>query len=181
MNRPANKKDEKYWAILNAAISLDIRVGHQKWAMTQLSRQSRVSRTLIYYYLGKSKLGILLEAVNLFGSEFAGVTPERTAMWKEGRIGESIVMSRELLVRIPWLIPFYSLNRDQDNELGKAIKAKEELFKKKLKSFFPHLSRNQIDGLFAGFWGLVFAPGLNAQSVHSLVETLVSSAPNGQK
>jgi hypothetical protein len=176
VSQPASKKDEKYWAVLNAAVSLDIRFGHQKWAMTQLSRQSKVSRTLIYYYFGKSKLGILREAVNLFGAEFAGETPERLAMWKEGRIAESILKSRALLGLIPPLIPFYLLNRELDNELGDAIRLKEKFFKTKLLSFFPHLTADQVNGFFAGFWGAVFAPGLTPGGVQNCVDILVNSA-----
>jgi len=144
--------------------------------MTRLSKMSRVSRTLIYYYFGKSKLGILREGVNLFGAEFAGVTPERIAMWREGRIAESFLKSRKLLGQMPQLASFYFLNRDQENEVGEAIRAKENQFKEKLSQFFPHLSRPRIDGLFAGFWGAVFAPSLNERAVHEIADALLKSA-----
>ena len=55
----AADKDETYWKILDAVIALEIRRGHQKWTISELSRLSGITRTLIYYYFGKSKLEIL--------------------------------------------------------------------------------------------------------------------------
>ncbi|MEQ1877651.1 MAG: hypothetical protein ABL958_13485 [Bdellovibrionia bacterium] len=144
--------------------------------MTRLSKQSRVSRTLIYYYFGKSKLGILREGVNLFGAEFAGVTPERVAMWREGKIAESLTMSRALLKQMPQLASFYFLYRDEETEVGEAIRDKEKQFKEKLVSFFPHLSQARVDGLFAGFWGIVFAPAIDEDAVREIARALLKSA-----
>jgi AcrR family transcriptional regulator len=167
-----SQKDENYWRILNSAVSLDIRHGHLKWTMTQLSRVSHVSRTLIYYYFGKSKQTILTEAISLFGAEFAGETPERINKWKGGELAETFLASRELLLRAPALIPFYFLNRSLKNEIGESIRSKEKAFRKKISQFFPDLTLGQREFLFAFFWGLVFAPELENDGIQEAVAIL---------
>lgn len=181
MARKTSQKDDIYWRILNSAVALDMRQGHQKWTMTQLSKSSRVSRTLIYYYFGKSKLGILNEAVSLFGAEFAGETAERLALWKEGRMTETFLKSRELLKMVPALTPFYLMNRAQATELGEAIRKKESAFRKKLAAFFPERSPADVEALFAVFWGLVFAPDLSDSAVRRCVDLLSVSAANSER
>ncbi|HEX4924574.1 MAG TPA: TetR/AcrR family transcriptional regulator [Bdellovibrionales bacterium] len=175
-----SQKDDIYWRILNSAVALDMRHGHQKWTMTQLSKQSKVSRTLIYYYFGKSKLGILNEAVTLFGAEFAGETAERLALWKEGRMAETFLKSRELLKMVPALVPFYFINRSQPSELGEAIRKKEKAFRQKLAAFFPGRGASEIEALFGIFWGLVFAPDLSEAGIRRCVELLTASGSNRQ-
>jgi AcrR family transcriptional regulator len=159
------QKDENYWSILNTAIALDVRHGHLKWTMMALSRQSKVSRTLIYYYFGKSKLTILSEAVNLFGSEFAGQTSLREEQWKSGHLAETFLASRKLIEKLPTLLPFYFSNRGKDNDLGRAIQSHEKDFLSKVKRFFPHLSNPERLALYGIFWGLVFAPGLSEEAL----------------
>ena len=48
-------KDETFWSVLYSAIELDFKRGHLRGTMSELSRMSNVTRSLIYYYFGKSK------------------------------------------------------------------------------------------------------------------------------
>lgn len=166
------KKDEIYWKILNSALILELRHGHQKWTMTRLARASGVSRTLIYYYFGRSKLDILGEAVSLFGVELAGATAERRELWKQGRLAETFLATRRLVERSPALVPFYFLNRAQDSALGRAIRKQEEAFRSKLAAFFPSLSATRRDAAFALFFGIPFCGELSEKAVREALELL---------
>jgi AcrR family transcriptional regulator len=151
-------KDQFYWTVLNTAVTLDISRGHLSWKMADLARSSKVSRTLIYYYFGKSKEGILREAVRLFGDEISGATAEKTALWAEGKIAEAFDQSRELLNKIPAIVPFYLLNRSKTSEIGATIRAQERAFFEKIKAYFPNLSQAEQKGLYSLFFGAAFVP-----------------------
>ena len=84
------KKDEAFWKILNAAIELDYKKGHLKWTMTELSRRSGVTRSLIYYYFGRQKAAILKEAVKIVGEEFVGLNERRTTAMCGGGVALSV-------------------------------------------------------------------------------------------
>ncbi|MEA9356035.1 TetR/AcrR family transcriptional regulator [Bacteriovorax sp. PP10] len=170
----ATDKNEIYWKILNAAIALDIKKGHLKWSITNIATISKVSRTLIYYYFGKSKENILLEAIKLFGQELSGNTATRTTAWAAGDLASTFCASRALLARAPDIRVFYFLRRNEQTILGSAILDFEESFKQKISSFFPGLSHTEVDALFALFLGIVWAPELSDDAVMKSVSLILS-------
>ncbi|HEX4923336.1 MAG TPA: TetR/AcrR family transcriptional regulator [Bdellovibrionales bacterium] len=174
--KPSKKvvgKDEVYWRILNAAILLDIRWGHMKWSITQLASSAKVTRSLIYYYFGRDKFEILVNAVKLLGLKFSGATEERHRFWQEGRFAESFNKTREMIAQTPALVPFYELNRDKDNEIGSLIRSHEQSFKRKIKQYFPHLDSNGVDSAFALIVGIVFTNQLSDEGVVTATEILL--------
>jgi AcrR family transcriptional regulator len=174
------KKDEIYWKVLDAAISLDVHLGHQKWTMTQLSRSSGISRPLIYYYFGREKVRILHEAVSLFGTILASSTNRQIALWNQGQIAESILDTRRrLIMRSPEILVFYFLHRMKDTELGVAIRKKERSFLAKLSVLFPMLTKIQIEGVYALFFGLPFCREISDQAVGGAVEMLIAALNSG--
>ena len=48
-----------------------------------------MTRSLIYYYFGRSKVSILKEGVKVIGEELVGLNERRIRMWKEGRFLDS--------------------------------------------------------------------------------------------
>ncbi len=68
-------KEKNFWDILDAAVTLDVQKGHLKWSITDVAKNSGHSRTLVYYYFGKSKENILKEAINFFNRFVLGTTP----------------------------------------------------------------------------------------------------------
>jgi AcrR family transcriptional regulator len=115
-------KDETYWKILNSAISLDITKGHLKWTISELARKTDIQRPLIYYYFGKEKLNILLEACHLFGKIYAGISPDQKDKFANQDYFNGVKFARDTLKTCPNLAPFYFLNRGKDNEISKLIK-----------------------------------------------------------
>lgn len=117
-----NSKDQTYWSILNAAIALDIQKGHLNWTMSELARKSGIKRTLIYYYFGKEKIDILLEACHLFGKIYAGTSDSQKKFFQNNDFFEGLKYTKEILKECPALPVFYFTNRNQDNELSRLIK-----------------------------------------------------------
>ena len=97
----SKEKDESYWIILSSAMDLDVKKGHLKWTMSDLSRKSKITRSLIYYYFGREKAEILEEAVKLIGHELAGLNEERLEMWKRGEFLDSLLAAREIIEKAP--------------------------------------------------------------------------------
>jgi AcrR family transcriptional regulator len=173
---PPRTKDETYWKILNAAVILDIRHGHQRWTMTQLARSSGVSRTLVYYYFGKSKQDILNEAVALFGSELSGMAPWRLTLWEQGRLAETFHETRRIYGRVPALLPFFLLHRGLDTEIGRAIRRHEGAFRSKIARFFPDRPAADREVAFALFFGVSFAPEVSDEGVSRAIAWFMAGA-----
>lgn len=153
-----NKKDDLYWKVLNCALELEFKKGHLKWTITDLSRKSQITRSLIYYYFGRSKVNIVQAAINIIGEEFIGMTEKRLKMWKEGRFEEGLIEARDIYNKMPYLCAFYLNYRNQPNEIGEALSKVDSDFKKKLKQAVPKAKPEEINTIFAVYFGIVYSP-----------------------
>lgn len=167
-------KDETFWSVLNAAIQLELLRGHQRWTMSELSRTSKVTRSLIYYYFGKSKEGILVEAVRLIGEEFYGLSESRLALWRKGEVAESVIQSRQLLEKAPHMSSFYMVHRMAESGIGESIRRLDKEYRQKMKRYFPDTTQPYQEALHALLMGLVLAPKLSDEAVHKAVKVVRS-------
>lgn len=165
-------KEEIYWKVLNAVLNLDFKKGHQKWTISEVSRMSGVGRPLIYYYFGRSKISLLLEAVRLIGEELMGLNENRLKFWESGAIAQSVITSRNILQKTPILGSFYLAHRFKESEIGAALRQLEKEYFKKMKIFFPKASSSELEALFGLFLGLVLAPSISDQAVEQAVQYL---------
>lgn len=175
---PKLTKEEIFWQVMNAAITLDFQKGHQRWTISELSRLSKVSRPLIYYYFGKSRLGILMEAVKLVGEEFLGLSPQRLSMWQNKQLLESVHLSRKLYAENPQIGAFYLINRTKPTEIGLALKKLETEYLTKLGKFFPQISLDGRRAIHAALFGLVLTPDLTEEAVKQVVEAVFHLSSN---
>jgi len=153
-------KDANYLKILDAVVRLEVSRGHLRWKMAELSRLSGVQRTLVYYYFGKSKELILQEALKTIGDEFFGLSTERVQMWREGRMKESILRTRELLKTAPYVAQFFFHWRHQPSAVQESLKRLEKRYQGKIKEHFPAISKDDAEAIYAVFFGLVLVPDL---------------------
>jgi AcrR family transcriptional regulator len=160
-------KDEIFWAVFDTVIKLDITKGHLAWKMSDLARSSKISRTLIYYYFGKSKESTLQAAANYMGEEYFGLSEDRLALWKQGKVLESILQSRFLCLRSPHTLYFYLNWRHVDNPIGQKLREYEVRYRQKLQDYYPLSNPDQINALSAVFFGLVTTPDLTEEAVRS--------------
>lgn len=165
-------RDQTFWKVLNAALDLDFRKGHLKWTMSELSRRSGITRSLIYYHFGRSKLAILQEAVRVIGEQVIGVDPERIEQWRSGNWKEAVLQSRQLMTSSPSLLNFYLLHRERPTEIGEALRRLEAGYQKKLRSLFPHLTDSAHTALYAFFFGVTFAPNVHNEAVEYALRAL---------
>lgn len=167
-----NPKDENYWKILNAALELDVKKGHLKWTVSDLSRKSRVTRSLIYYYFGRSKLELLKEAIHLIGSEISGLTSSRDQLWGDGDLLESLGRARAIYEKAPFICQFIYEHQNQSNEIGISLREVQDRFREKLKKYFSVEESAGVRALFGVYWGLLFAPEQDHESHQIAIEYL---------
>lgn len=165
-------KDKTYWAILDSAILLDIQLGHLKWTYSQLSRKSKQTRSLIYYYFGKSKIGILQEACKLFGEFLSGTSELHLKFWEEKKYLEATLVTRNILEKSPSLLPFYFLYRGKENEIGELIREYERRGIQKRKKFLPNLTTAQARALFALQMGISTCPEMKTKDIEEALKII---------
>ena len=164
-------KDDKYWAVLNAAVRLEVTKGHLLWTLSDLSRASGVGRGLIYHYFGKTKDSIITEALKLIADEVFGLSPARLEMWKEGRVADSVIASRSMLEHAPYLREFYIHWRGvADSEICRALVAVEARYLTKIRGLAKSLSLEEARAVFAVLFGLVMAPEISSKTIAAVVE-----------
>ena len=166
------RRDETFWKVLSAAMELDFRKGHMKWTMSELSRRSGVTRSLIYYHFGRSKISILQEAVKVVGEDFVGLSANRLEMWSKGRMVDSLKSAREMARSAPHIGQFYLTHRDRPTEIGEALRRIEQVYLKKLGTFYPSLSETDLRALYTVFFGTCFAPLSDDGVIDRLAESI---------
>lgn len=136
-------KDEIYHSVCNAILKMEVAKGHLKWTLSDISRESKVTRSLIYYYFGKEKNTVLAEAYKFVISYFFNI--ERT---KSVGINERLRRILFDLKSMPYLFVLYYLEKNAGTEFGNMIREAEELLLKAMKKEFPHLSEQQVLEVF---------------------------------
>lgn len=132
-------KEEIYFAVCNAILKMEVAKGHLQWTLSDISRESDVTRSLIYYYFGKEKDLVLAEAYKFIISNFFNI--ERT---KTMGIRERLRKVLTDLKSMPYLFVLYYLEKNTGGEFGKMIQEAESLLLKNMKNEFPQLTETQI-------------------------------------
>lgn len=174
----ANLRHEK---VLLTVLSLEANKGHLKWKVSDLARLSKVSRPLIYYHFGDTKIKILETCVDKIGEEFFGLTENRKGMASAGNLFESLKITFDMFMNTPALSVLYMKSRTQNSYLRDRFIDLELRYQKKIAADFPHLSSDQIVALHAMFHGLVSAPFGNYDVIHACLELLAPSLRNPAK
>lgn len=149
---------KKISLICNALFALESKNGHLKWTVAELARKCKVSKSLVYYYFGKNKLEIFNKSFELICREVYGLTPEREALLRRGRIVDSMVAIHEYYQTCPQFSSFYFYHRSSNSAIGKRLEAYDELYIERLLRLFPKLKRIQAIALMGMLHGLVISP-----------------------
>ncbi len=137
-------KDKVYFAVCSAILKLEIEKGHLKWSITDISRVSEITRSLIYYYFGKEKEVILKEAYRFILEIF--FTPAAAT-----RTGSVTARMKDTLINLgymPYLFVLYYLQKNTDTEVGAMLRKSEAELLKYLKGILPHLTEGQVLELY---------------------------------
>ena len=139
MPKSTRSKEEIYFMVLNAILKMEIAKGHLKWTLSDISRESKVTRSLIYYYFGKEKKAVLATAYQYLVERFYSLDKPNPLPLRQ-RLSNILKDLKEM----PYLILLFYSAKGEDSEFGRIIRKKETEFLKGLQKEFPHLSETQI-------------------------------------
>ena len=135
----ANSKEEVYFKICNAVLKLEVTKGNLGWKISDVSKEARVTRSLVYYYFGKEKDTIFKEAWGYMLESIFHLQGEDSVGVKERM---KIVISQ--IKKMPYLIVLFVLEKNRESEIGELIRAGEEALLVKLSKIYPELSENGL-------------------------------------
>ncbi len=153
-------KDEIIDKVLSSSIDLNLRKGHLKWSVTDLAKDSGISRTLIYYYFGKSKEAILSEAVQFYASEIFDTRWEVSQKLLKGEIENMIRTTRALISKNPHLVVLYSRFRNSNTSVGKAFAEGEKKYLSMITDTLPEKNKTHAKMIWAFIYGLTLSPSI---------------------
>ncbi|MEK7357679.1 MAG: hypothetical protein AAB250_14605 [Bdellovibrionota bacterium] len=165
-------ENKKLEALLNAVFTAENQKGHLKWKVSELARACKVSKSLVYYHLGKSKVEILYSCIDIVGAEFYGLNPTRENMVRSGDLISSIEYTRKMFMQTPAFTGFYVRWRMTQTDVGKRLENLDNRYQAKLAALFPKLNAVEREGLQAIFHGLVTSPKLDRTSMIAVLKWL---------
>lgn len=139
MEPELSQKDQVYFKICHTVLKFEVKKGHLKWSISEVSRSSGVTRSLIYYYFGKEKKQILNESARfMVDFMFNKELEEPLGIAK----GLRVVLDR--LEKMPFLLHFFIQHKNANNEFGEIIRQAENWLLDVLQKYNPDLNKNEI-------------------------------------
>lgn len=161
--------------IMEAVIELEIVKGHLKWKMSDLSRTSGVTRSLLYYYFSRDKKHIFKQAVDYYIAEFLDFRIERAEKIRRGEIIDLISIARKKLRRSPYFLQFYAKHRLEVTEVSDVFHQAEKRYFENLKESLPQKWRPLSKVLWALVFGLAVQPNVSEADLKA-AETIMRRA-----
>ncbi len=158
MSKRTKNKDEVYFSVCNAVLRLEVNRGHLKWTVSDLSRFSGITRSLIYYYFGKDKDDILEHSYRYMVGIFFNSDPNS----KMG-LHERLKKILSDLVHMPYIFVLYYLEKNKDSYFGKIIKKAESELLAHLEELYPKYSKEQVFELYLKELGAIAFQASSAQ------------------
>lgn len=139
MSENQQEKEEVHFKICNSVLKLEVNKGHLKWTISEISKDSGVTRSLIYYYFGKEKQTLLEEAYRYMVQIFFSTDDDRA-------LGLPIRMGRvlEKIKDMPYAFVLFYLERKEDTEIGQLIQRAEDRLIGRLKKEFPDMGDDEL-------------------------------------
>jgi len=169
MQEPAvTKKGKTVESISISVLQLEVSKGHLKWKVTDLEAKARISRSLVYRYLGSTKEEILRSALQIFTASFFGFSEEGLNV----PFAERVRKTRAFLIENPEAIIIYQKCRSKDTWDSQELIAAEAKFQRKLKNLYPKLTDFHVLMIHGFLHGLVTGPFLSGEQAFSCAEKL---------
>lgn len=154
---------DHHFKILNSVTKLEVNKGHLRWTISDVSKDSGVSRTLIYYYYGKNKETLLEEAM-----KYMTETIFNLSMKPPVEVHERLKIVLKQLAQMPYLLVIFYLNRRKNSEIGKIIRSCENKLFKVFKTMYPHLTEQQFLMIYLFELGCVLHGDVSDATIDSL-------------
>lgn len=116
-----SKKEQVYFKICDSVLLHELIKGHLKWSLSDISKHSGITRSLIYYYMGKEKEQILQEAIRFMLELFFNTNMDKR-MGVEGRMELVLTQIRQM----PHIFLYYVSERIKTSDYGMMIREREE-------------------------------------------------------
>jgi AcrR family transcriptional regulator len=158
-------KDQDLESILSSVIELETKKGALRWSLSDLSRKSGVTRSLIYYYFGKDKKELLRQAVEYYVTLFFGFRLERAEKIKKGEFADLILTARKRLSEQPYFLQFYIKHRVDQTELSPLFDRAEKDYLKNLEDSLPKKRKPWAKVIWALVFGLALQPRISHEDL----------------
>lgn len=116
-----SKKEQVYFKICDSVLLHELIKGHLKWSLSDISKHSGITRSLIYYYMGKEKEQILQEAIRFMLELFFNTNMDKR-LGVEGRMELVLTQVRQM----PHIFLYYASERIKSTDYGVMIREREE-------------------------------------------------------
>jgi AcrR family transcriptional regulator len=160
-------KEDYIESIMEAIIELEMTKGHLKWRMSDVSKVSGVTRSLLYYYFGKNKKTIFKEAVLFYISRFFDFRFDRAERIRRGEIVDLISIARKRLRKNPYFLQFYAKHRLEETDVSSLFQKAENQYFENLRETLPTRWRPLARVLWALIFGLAVQPSLSEEELKS--------------
>jgi len=138
-NQQLSGKEEVYYKICNSVLKLEVAKGHLKWTVSDVARDSEITRSLVYYYFGKEKISILEEATR-FTLELIFNTEGKNKMGVKERIKATL----KKINTMPYLFVFYFISKAENGKIAKLIREAESKLLNNLANDYPNYSKDEV-------------------------------------
>ena len=164
MSEKEMEKEEVHFLICNSVLKLEVNKGHLKWTISDISKDSGVTRSLIYYYFGKEKQTLVEEAFRYMVDVFFDVkSPEDLGL--QARMANVLSRLRDM----PYAFILFFLERRKDTEVGELLRKTEAALSERLKRDFPDMDDDEILRIYLLELGAV-AYGLEPEKVPDIFQ-----------
>jgi AcrR family transcriptional regulator len=155
-----NQKDETFFSICNAVLKMEVNKGNLRWTISDISRESGVTRSLIYYYFGKEKSVILNEAHRFMLEFFFGSEEHRSLP-----LTERLETILDLIVKMPYLYVLFFLEKNTNSETGQLIEKAEEGLMKIYKEDYPDLKMEDLQLIYTMILGGIGSKKMSKEQI----------------
>ena len=143
MTEKTNSKDELFFQICHNVLKLEVSKGHLKWTLSDVAKESDITRSLIYYYFGKNKETILEEAYRyMIEVVFNNDSTKRLG------IKERMNIVLEKIKNMPYLFILFYLEKNTGSKISEMISKAEKKLLEKLSVDFPDKTEDEVLALY---------------------------------
>lgn len=145
-------KEKVFFAVCSAILKMEVEKGHLAWTLSDISRHSGITRSLIYYYFGKEREVILKEAYRFIIDTFFNPDPEQVKFVSVTDRMKEVLLK---IQKMPYLFVLYHLKKDEPSEIGEMLREGERITLKNLKIRYPHLTEPECYSLYLAELGAI--------------------------
>lgn len=132
-------KEKVFFKICNAVLKLEVSKGHLGWKISDVSKEADVTRSLVYYYLGKEKEIILKEAWSHMLDLIFSLSQENPL-----GIRERMKELKNQINSMPYLFVLFFLEKNADSEIGELIRVGEKKLLERLYRMYSEVPKEEV-------------------------------------